>query len=71
MPKEMEEKIVSIRQMISCFGPKRIKHFYDIPYSLGAIQRVIRSHGLTRKRKKTYQKRRDMRAVKAKRASMC
>lgn len=70
MPKEMEEKIVSIRQIAKCFGPQRIKLFYDIPYSLGAIQRVIRSHGLTRKRKKVYRKRRDMRAVKAKRASM-
>jgi len=70
MPKEMEEKIVSIRQMTKCFGPKRIKYHYDIPYSLGAIQRVIRSHGLTRKRRKVREKRRDMRAVKAKRASM-
>ena len=70
MPKEMEERIVSIRLRTKCFGPRRIKYFYDIPYSLGAIQRVIRSKGLTRKQKKTYQKRRDMRAVKAKRASM-
>ncbi len=70
MPKEIEEKIVSIRQMTKCFGPQRIKYHYNIPYSLGAIQRVIKSNGLTRKRRKVREKRRDMRAVKAKRASM-
>jgi transposase len=70
MPADMEERIVSIRTMAPCFGPVRIKYFYEVPFSLGAIQRVIRSHGLTRKRRKVYQKRRDLRAVKAKRPSM-
>lgn len=70
IPADMEERIISIRQTAPCFGPVRIKYFYDIPCSLGAIQRVIRSNGLTRKRKKAYQKRRDLRAVKAKMASM-
>lgn len=70
MSPDMEERIVSIRKITKCFGPRRIKHFYDIPYSLGAIQRVIRSHGLTRKKRKVTQKRRDMRKVKAKRHSM-
>src|ERR1700743_214120 len=65
-----EEKIVSIRTRSPCFGPIRIKHFYQINCSLSTIQRVIRSHKLTRKRKKAYQKRRDLRAVKAKRPSM-
>ena len=70
IPAEMEERIVSIRKRTKCFGPQRIKYFYDIPYSLGAIQRVIRSHKLTRKRRTVSRKRRDMRAVKAKRHSM-
>ena len=70
MPAEMEEKIISIRQMTKCFGPLRIKYHYGKPYSLGAIQLVIRSHGLTRRRRKVREKRRDMRAVKAKRHSM-
>jgi transposase-like protein len=70
MHPDMEEKIVAIRNNIQCFGPQRIKYFFNIPYSLGAIQRVIRRHGLTRKRKKAYQKRQDLRALKAKLASM-
>ena len=64
-----EERIVSIRKMAPCFGPVRIKHFFSVSCSLGTIQRVIRSHRLTRKRKKAYEKRRDLRAVKAKRPS--
>ncbi len=70
IPKELEERIVSIRKRTKCFGPKRIKYFYDIPCSLGAIQRVIRVNGLTRKRRKVREKRRDMREVKAKRHLM-
>lgn len=64
--KKMEERIVSVRKLTKCFGPKRIKYFYDIP----SIQRVIHSHKLTRKRKTVTKKRRDMRAVKAKRHSI-
>ena len=70
MPKDMEEKIISIRKMTKCFGPKRIKYFFNIPYSLGAIQRVIRSHNLTRKKRTKAKKRRDMRKKKAQRLSM-
>lgn len=65
-----EERIIAIRTQIPCFGPQRIKYHFGIKCSLGAIQRVIRSHGLTRKRRKVAQKRRDMRAIKAKMASM-
>jgi transposase len=65
-----EERIVSIRKMAPCFGPKRIKYFFNVSCSLGAIQRIIRSHNLTRKPKKKQEKKRDLRAVKAKRASM-
>ena len=48
----------------------RIKYFFGVSCSLGAIQRVIRQHGLTRKRKQKTEKKRDLRAVKAKRPSM-
>jgi transposase InsO family protein/transposase-like protein len=70
IPADEEERIVSIRKIAPCFGPIRIKYFYGITCSLSTVQRVIRTHGLTRKRKKAYEKRRDLRAVKAKRPSM-
>lgn len=67
---DLEERIVSIRRNYPCFGPLRIKYHFEIPASLGAIRRVIKSHKLVRKRRKVYQKKRDMRAVKAKRPTM-
>lgn len=69
-PSDLEEKIVSIRTMVPCFGPKRIKYFYNIACSEGAIRRIIKAHKLTRKRRKVKDKRRDMREVKAKRKVM-
>lgn len=42
MAEDYEEKIVSIRKLIPCFGPLRIKYHFNVPYSLNAIQRVIR-----------------------------
>ena len=69
-PADEEEKIVSIRTRAPCFGPNRIKYFYNVSCSVGAIRRIIRSHNLTRKPKKKQEKKRDLRAVKAKRASM-
>jgi len=65
-----EERIVSIRTRAPCFGPLRIKYFFNVSCSLGAIQRVIRQHKLTRRRKKKAEKKRDLRAAKAKRPSM-
>lgn len=65
-----EERIVSIRKKIPCFGPQRIKYHFGIKSSIGTIYRVLKSHELTRKRRKVTQKRRDLRAVKAKMASM-
>jgi transposase-like protein len=64
-----EQVIINIRKNIPCFGPKRIKYFFNIHCSPKAIHRILRSHGLIRRRKKSYQKRRDLRAVKAKRPS--
>jgi len=68
--KEEEDHIIAIRKKIPCYGPQRIKYFFSIKCSVGAIQRIIRAHGLTRKRKKVKEKRRDLRDAKAKRASM-
>lgn len=68
--KDEEDRIISIRKLISCYGPKRIKYFFPVKCSLSAIQRIIRCHGLTRKRKKAHEKRRDLREAKARIPSM-
>ena len=65
--KRLEKEIIRIRRMAPCFGPRRMKYFFDIPCSLGAISRVIRQAGLARPRRQKVRKRNDLRAIKAER----
>ena len=62
-----EERIVELRKRrknrISCWA---IKASLELPYSTCTIYRVLKDHGLIGKRKKKYQKKRDLRAIKAK-----
>ena len=64
-PKSEEENIVKIRKIAPCYGAKRLKYFFSLRPSEGAIQRIIRDYGLVQKRKKKYQKKNDLRAIKA------
>ena len=65
-PPAVEEQIVKIRKTASCYGARRLKCFFRLPSSIGAIQRIIRERGLTRKKRRRHQKKNDLRAVKAK-----
>ena len=66
-PKEIEEQIIAKRKAARCYGPKRLKHFYpSLKVSEGAIYRILKEHGLLRKRRKKYQRKQDLREVKAK-----
>jgi transposase len=65
----LETQIVAIRKMAPCYGAKRLKYFFDLSPSVGAIQRIIHDRGLTRKRRHRYQKKNDLRAIKAKYAT--
>ena len=60
-----ENKIIECRKKAPCYGPKRLKWAYDISASTGAIARILKQHNLTRKRRKKYQTKQDLRAVKA------
>lgn len=64
-PKHIEQQVVNARLQVPCYGPKRLQYFFELPCSQGAIQRIIKAHGLVRKRKKKYQKKNDLRAHKA------
>ena len=66
MPEDLEQEIVNIRSKASCYGARRLKYFFDLKPSLGAIQRVLKDRGLTRKVRRRYQKKNDLRAVKEK-----
>ncbi len=65
MSPELERKIVRLRTKYRAWGPKRLKMYFDLPCSEGAIYRVLRQNGLIRKRKKKWKKRGDLRRLKA------
>jgi transposase-like protein len=62
---KMEKMIIRIRKKAPCLGPERLKDFFALPVSQGAIARILKQNGLTKKRKKKYEKKRDLREVKA------
>ena len=62
---KLEAEIVHIRKIASCYGARRMKCFFRLTPSVGAIQRIIRERGLTRKKRRKYQVKNDLRAVKA------
>jgi len=64
-PPAIEKRVIHARKRAPCLGPERIRDYYEIPASVGAIGRILRQAGLAKKRKKKYQKKRDMREIKA------
>ena len=66
---ELEEAVVRERHKAPCFGAARLKRACKLAPSQGAIARILRQRGLAKRRKKKYEKKRDMRAVKAKLAA--
>jgi transposase len=65
-PPEEEEYIVACRLEAPCYGPKRLKWFYNINRSECALKRILKQNGLTRKRKRKHHTKNDLREVKAK-----
>ena len=62
---EIEQQVVLLRQQLPTFGAARLKREFDLPPSHMAIQRIWRQHGLIRKRRRKYQRKQDLAAVKA------
>ena len=67
IPEKDEEKIIALRKRrkgrISCWA---IKTALNLSYSTNTIYRVLKDHKLIGKRKRKYQKKRDLREIKAK-----
>jgi transposase len=62
---EIEQQVLALRQKLPTFGAARLKREFDLPLSHMAIQRIWRQHGLIRKRRRKYQRKQDLAAVKA------
>jgi transposase len=62
---EEEKRIIECRMKAPCYGPKRLKWAYNIQASEGAIARILKVNGLTRRPRKKYQRKQDLRAAKA------
>jgi len=62
---EIEQQVLALRRKLPTFGAARLKREFDLPVSHMAIQRIWRAHGLIHKRRKKYQRKQDLAAVKA------
>lgn len=64
-PKDLEALVVAQRLKTPGFGAARLVREFNLPVGKGAVARILRQHGLTRKPRKKHQKKRDLRAIKA------
>src|SRR6266478_1537908 len=62
---QIEQQVLALRQKLPTFGAARLKREFDLPVSHMAIQRIWREHGLIHPRRKKYQRKQDLAAVKA------
>ena len=63
---EDEAHIIACRNIAPCYGPKRLKWFFEIKPSEDAVRRILKQNGLSRKRKKKHHTKNDLREAKAK-----
>lgn len=62
---QLADRVVELRRQLPTFGAQRLKREWDLPLSHMAIQRILRQHHLLRPRRRRYQKKQDLAAVKA------
>jgi len=63
--KELEQKVIELKKRYFTFSAKRLKEQYDLRISEGAMYRIWHEYKLLR-RKKKYQRQRDLRGLKRK-----
>ena len=62
---EEEAYVLSCRRQVPAFGPRRLREYFSIGCSEGAIARILRHHGLVESRRKRHHKKNDLREMKA------
>jgi len=64
-PPQLEAQVLAQRLATPGFSARRMKHEFELAPSIGAIGRILREQGLTRRPRRKHQKKRDLRALKA------
>jgi len=62
---ELAQRVVELRRQLPTFGARRLQREWDLPLGHGAIERLLREHGLMRPRRRKYQKKQDLAELKA------
>src|SRR5712691_5620200 len=62
---EIEHDVVELRKTLPTFGARRLIREFDLPLSHGALESIWRAHGLMPKRRRKYQRKQDLAAIKA------
>jgi transposase len=62
---ELAQRVVELRRQLPTFSARRLKREWDLPLGHTAIERILRQHGLIRPRRRRYQKKQDLAALKA------
>ena len=62
---ERERIVVALRQQLPTFGAARLRREWDLPLSAMAIQRIWHEHGLVQPRRRKYQRKQELAALKA------
>ncbi len=61
----IEQQVVALRQQLPTFGARRLIREFDLPLSHRALERIWHCHGLMPKRRRKYQRKQDLAAIKA------
>jgi transposase len=62
---ELAQRVVELRRQLPTFGARRLQREWELPLGHLAIERILREHGLIRPRRRKYQKKQDLAALKA------
>ncbi len=61
---ELAARVVELRRQLPTFGARRLQREWELPLGHGAIARILRDHRLIHRRRRKYQKKQDLAAVK-------
>jgi len=62
---ELAQRVGEFRRQLPTFSSRRLQREWELPLGHGAIERILRQHGLLRPRRRKYQKKHDLAKMKA------